>query len=282
MSAAAEPCDGSGTHGARASAAHRPARGGGQSDGDARRHREHLVARRGPRGRRVGHGASTGTSTTTTTCSASRSSTAGRTSAEPLIGSAVGITDPFDACAPRAGLRAVRVSTIPGQYRVMFSNRMRPGDADRAIGLAAYQLLVDSVRARSSTRSATTATRTSSRPSCTRGARRGRPVVEPSRRVVAGRRRLIDSMVETIGPPLRPTIDAEPRPTGESSRTASGGSGLVAAEEPGDAQEAGVRHHAMVGTHGLAVDVPTAVEHLDRRVRRSTCPSAPHGPVPPA
>ena len=66
---------------------------------------------------------------------------------QSLVDSEVGITDPFDA------LRALRSAYVrfaldhPGQYRVMFSNRMRPEGQSAIIGLAAYQLLVDSVAA---------------------------------------------------------------------------------------------------------------------------------------
>ncbi len=42
--------------------------------------------------------------------------------------------------------------------------------------------------------------------------------------------------------------------------------GVVASEEPGAErrQERRVRHHAVIGSHGLALDVPAAVQHLDR------------------
>jgi AcrR family transcriptional regulator len=64
---------------------------------------------------------------------------------QSLTDSRLGITDPFDV------LQALRSAYVqfaldhPGQYRVMFSNRMQPVGHSAAIGLAAYQLLVDSV-----------------------------------------------------------------------------------------------------------------------------------------
>jgi AcrR family transcriptional regulator len=66
---------------------------------------------------------------------------------QSLTDSRLGITDPFDA------LHALRSAYVqfaldhPGQYRVMFSNRMHPQGDSATIGLAAYQLLVDSVEA---------------------------------------------------------------------------------------------------------------------------------------
>ena len=64
---------------------------------------------------------------------------------QSLTESRRGITDPFDA------LQALRAAYVqfaldhPGQYRVMFSNRMQPEGDSAVIGLAAYQVLVDSV-----------------------------------------------------------------------------------------------------------------------------------------
>lgn len=66
---------------------------------------------------------------------------------QSLVDSKLGITDPFDELQ---ALRAAYVAFAlehPGQYRVMFSNRMRPEGDSAVIGLAAYQLLVDSVAA---------------------------------------------------------------------------------------------------------------------------------------
>ena len=87
---------------------------------------------------------------------------------QALIDSTVGVSDPFDrARATRRRRTHSSRSTIPGST-VMFSNRIELADADSTIGLAAYQLLVDAVAA-SSMRSVTTAARTSSPPSSTRG-----------------------------------------------------------------------------------------------------------------
>jgi AcrR family transcriptional regulator len=66
---------------------------------------------------------------------------------QSLVDSTVGVSDPFDALQ---ALRAAYVAFAlehPGQYRVMFSNRMQPEGDSAVIGLAAYQLLVDSVAA---------------------------------------------------------------------------------------------------------------------------------------
>ena len=52
-------------------------------------------------------------------------------------------------------------------------------------------------------------------------------------------------------------------------------------EEPRDGQEAGVGDHAVVGAHGLAVDVPAAVEHLERAGVDPLALRAPRGPAPP-
>ena len=43
-----------------------------------------------------------------------------------------------------------------------------------------------------------------------------------------------------------------------ASRQVTGASNRVVGEE------AGVRHHAVVGSHRLAVDVPGALQHLER------------------
>jgi AcrR family transcriptional regulator len=64
---------------------------------------------------------------------------------QALTDSRLDVTDPFDV------LQALRSAYVqfaldhPGQYRVMFSNRMQPDGESATIGLAAYQLLVDSV-----------------------------------------------------------------------------------------------------------------------------------------
>jgi hypothetical protein len=47
-------------------------------------------------------------------------------------------------------------------------------------------------------------------------------------------------------------------------RTSSGEKRSAAPEETGHGQEAGVSDHAVVRSHGLSVDVPPAVEYLDR------------------
>ncbi len=66
---------------------------------------------------------------------------------QALTDSTLDVDDPFDA------LHALRSAYVqfaldhPGQYRVMFSNRMHPEGASATIGLAAYQILVDSVAA---------------------------------------------------------------------------------------------------------------------------------------
>ncbi len=64
---------------------------------------------------------------------------------QALIDSTVGVSDPFDELVQLGAAYAQFAFDHPGQYRVMFSNRIELGDADTTIGLAAYQLLVDAV-----------------------------------------------------------------------------------------------------------------------------------------
>ncbi len=64
---------------------------------------------------------------------------------QALVDSTLGVTDPFDELERLGAAYAQFALDHPGQYRVMFSNRIELGDADVTIGLAAYQLLVDAV-----------------------------------------------------------------------------------------------------------------------------------------
>ena len=64
---------------------------------------------------------------------------------QALSDSTVGVTDPFDELLQLGAAYAQFAFDHPGQYRVMFSNRIELGDADVTVGLAAYQLLVDTV-----------------------------------------------------------------------------------------------------------------------------------------
>ena len=66
---------------------------------------------------------------------------------QALVQSIVGVDDPFDALQSMRSAYVQFALDHAGQYRVMFSNRVRHDGASATIGLAAYQLLVDAVAA---------------------------------------------------------------------------------------------------------------------------------------
>ena len=114
------------------------------------------------------------------------------------------------------------------------------------------------------------------------GDERARTRATPSRRVRGGepRERVGDvgrrTATATTIPTARPAHDVhaphEPEPVPDPAAaprrpratTRSRKFTPPGREQPGVGEEAGVRHHAVVGPHRLAVDVPGALQHLER------------------